>query len=159
MRSGSISPTAKSRFWSRVNKTESCWEWTGAKDKGYGQITMYLGQQGGRAREKAHRAVFILEGVEIPEGKVVDHICRNRACVRPDHLRFASMRENVLENSESFPALNKQKTHCKRGHELSKDNVWRSTYETRGSRICRRCSLIRSAEQKTRMKSGKGGFK
>ena len=83
-------PTLAERFWAKVEKTDTCWLWTGAKRfYGYGVIVVH-----GRL-ECAHRVSLGLHGIEIPAGKVVDHICKVTACVRPEHLRFVTQTENV----------------------------------------------------------------
>jgi hypothetical protein len=88
--------TAEARFWPKVQRTaDGCWYWMGAKDRlGYGKF-MY---QGNRS-EYAHRVVLMLRGDKLPDrwttGLVVDHICRNRGCVRPDHLRIVTQHDNV----------------------------------------------------------------
>jgi hypothetical protein len=78
------------RFWAKVNKTESCWDWTGYVDPqlGYGH-TWYDGRQ-----QRVHRVSYQLEVGEIPEGMMIDHRCHNRKCVNPDHLRLATMKQN-----------------------------------------------------------------
>jgi hypothetical protein len=73
------------RFWSQVDKTETCWNWTGGLiNGGYGKIG-YGGKQ-----ILVHRASYEMSGDVIPEGMFIDHICSNRKCVRPDHLRLAT---------------------------------------------------------------------
>lgn len=77
------------RFWANVNKTESCWLWMGKLQKGgYGRATLNGKQM------SAHRIAYEMSGAVIPDGMDIDHICRNRACVRPDHLRTATRKEN-----------------------------------------------------------------
>lgn len=69
------------RIWSKVRKTEGCWEWTASKNPGgYGHFTV-----NGKTRN-AHRAVYELLVGLVPFGLTLDHLCRNRACVNPDHL-------------------------------------------------------------------------
>jgi HNH endonuclease len=68
-------------FWARVNKTRTCWLWTGAKSKGYGKFTI-----DGR-QHQAHRLSFEMAGGTIPDGWAVHHLCEVKRCVRPDHLQ------------------------------------------------------------------------
>lgn len=110
--------TAEARFWPKVNKTDGCWEWTGAvMGWGYGSFH-YQG-----VFTMAHRVSLILTGQEIPPGMWVDHICRNHLCVRPEHLRIVTPRTNAVENNLSPFAKNAQKTHCSKGHEFSPENT------------------------------------
>ena len=81
------SPTI--RFWANVDKTDTCWNWTGTIiNNGYGKAT-YGGKQ-----TVAHRVSYELTGATIPDGMFLDHTCHNRACVRPDHLRVVTRKEN-----------------------------------------------------------------
>jgi hypothetical protein len=80
----------EARFWSYVTKTEGCWEWKGAKDgDGYG----HLGVAGSVVG--AHRYAYELLVGPIPEGLHLDHLCRNRPCVNPDHLEPVTQAVNV----------------------------------------------------------------
>lgn len=116
-----MTDTLSKRFWSKVRKTKSCWIWTGyRKPHGYGRIWFKKGP------EAAHRVIFCLAGKKIPKGMVVDHICRNKSCVRPSHLRIVTIRQNALENNPGTAFQNLHKTHCKRGHELTEDNLVKS---------------------------------
>jgi hypothetical protein len=77
------------RFWSYVQKTDGCWEWTGPKfQSGYGILTIK------RKMHRAHRASVVLHGGEIPNAMVVMHKCDNPGCVRPEHLTVGTVEEN-----------------------------------------------------------------
>lgn len=90
----------EARFWSKVNKTETCWMWLGAPDKdGYGRIKPV-----GCRLMFAHRFAWVLAGNELTPGYVLDHHCHNRMCVRPDHLRQVSQKQNVENLGPDVPA-------------------------------------------------------
>lgn len=79
------------RFWSHVDKSADCWEWTASTTRaGYGQINV-----GDHRIGLAHRVAYELAVGPIPDGLVIDHRCRNRICVRPDHLRVVSVKQNA----------------------------------------------------------------
>ncbi len=78
------------RFWAKVEKSAGCWLWTGSRNKGgYGKLM----RQGKTIY--AHRYSFEARGITIPAGMQVDHICHNKACVRPDHLRIVTPKQNM----------------------------------------------------------------
>ena len=86
----------EARFWSYVEKTDGCWEWTGAKDgDGYGHLTI-AGRVVG-----AHRFAYELLVGPIPEGLEIDHLCRNRACVKPADLEPVTRAENLRRAREA----------------------------------------------------------
>ena len=92
-----------------------CWLWTQTLDTGGYGIIGYQGQRG-PIREKAHRLGWMLLRGPIPQGLVIDHMCRVRSCVNPDHLRVVTMKVNSTENSISPNGLNAAKTCCPRCH-------------------------------------------
>lgn len=116
----------------------NCWQWTASKSKsGYGffQANKLM---------RAHRYSYLLHKGAIPSHLVIDHICRNRLCVNPQHLRLVTNRENLL-CGDTLAAKNKAKTHCKKGHEFTDKNT--NFYHSRGSqtlsRECRACKRSR----------------
>lgn len=110
-------------LWRKFRRTESgCWEWTAKRTAdGYGKASGI----------SAHRAVYQLLVEEVPPGMVLDHLCRNRACVNPSHLEVVTK----AENNRRATAVRKLATHCKRGHEFTPDN----TISKGGARACRTC--------------------
>lgn len=118
------------RFWSYVEKTDDCWAWTGGKGPGGYGAFRFKGKQ-----LRAHRYAYELEHGQVPDGLVLDHLCRNRSCVRPDHLEPVTQRENILRG-EGAAADNARKTHCNRGHEFTELNTY---VNKNGGRVCRTC--------------------
>lgn len=79
----------------KVNHMTGCWEWTGAlgSENGYGRF--WVGGASGTA-VYAHRYAYERLVGQIPAGFVIDHLCRNRVCVNPNHLRACTQKENTL---------------------------------------------------------------
>ena len=122
------------RFWSKVDKSggpNACWLWKGRlTGRGYGAWWA----DGKNA--VAHKVALALSGNPIPTGLVADHVCRNRLCVNPGHLRAVTARQNSLENSLGLPAINARKQTCSAGHPYDEGNTY---LRTDGARCCQAC--------------------
>lgn len=82
----------ESKFLTKVNKTDTCWLWTGRLDGGgYGRFSI------DGIWNKAHRVSYQLFKGGIPDGLVVRHLCNVRACVNPDHLETGTQKDNVAD--------------------------------------------------------------
>jgi hypothetical protein len=131
-------PIVFTRFWSKVNLTPNgCWLWTGrTTNTGYGE----------HGNQLAHRIAWEWAAQEsIPDGKVIDHLCRNPLCVRPDHLEPVSQQINTQRGL----AWNHD-DRCKWGHALTPENVYLTP--SRGRR-CRKCHAIRERDRHRRKRA------
>ena len=128
------------RFWAKVRITNECWLWLAARfPEGYGLLAI-------KSRPYyAHRFAYELLVGPVPEGLHLDHLCRVRHCVNPQHLEPVTRRENILRG-DSFSAANAKKTHCLRGHQLEGGNL----HVYNGARVCRRCHRDRERIRRAR---------
>lgn len=128
----STNKTWQEAFFSKVERTASCWFWKACKTHdGYGRFKRDSKQY------MAHRFIYEKLIEKIKKDLVLDHMCRNRSCVNPKHLRQVTIYVNLTQNSLSPSAINFAKTHCKRGHKFTKENTLK---QRRGkNRYCRTC--------------------
>jgi len=115
------------------------WQGKPLLKSGYGQIRWH-----GR-KWQAHRLVYELSGRTIPDGLQIDHLCRVRLCVNPEHLEPVTVKENVLRGVGPS-AINARKTACIRGHPLI-PSPW-----NRNKRVCLVCMRAREARRKAVIK-------
>ena len=130
-----MTSSAVERFWSKVDRDgpNGCFVWSGGLVHGYGQFKT------GGVQYIAHRWIYLQTRGPIQDGLQLDHLCRNRACVNPDHMEPVTNRENVLRGV-GIPAINAKKTHCKNGHPFEGDNIYvRVRPGARSGRECRTC--------------------
>jgi len=131
-------------FWAKVDKTPGCWNWTAAKDRdGYGVWSVR--QEGKLKQYRVHRISLMQTHNGLDESLTVDHLCKNKACLNPEHLEQVTLAENI-RRSTSF---NGSKTHCNNGHEFTAEN----TYLRRGThRSCKACHANNELQRYHKMK-------
>lgn len=136
--------TPLDRFFSKieVNEETGCWEWKAFTHKGYARLNV-----AGKIVE-AHRWIY-QQLVGIPEGMHLDHLCRVRYCVNPEHLEPVTNKENLMRG-ESVVAKRAKQTHCSRGHELNGTNLSILTTNGFKHRRCLKCHAIRESARRAR---------
>ena len=120
------------RFFAKVDFTPCCWLWRGTRTRGHGRFWMH-----GR-KHPAHRVAYEWLVSTVPADLEIDHLCRVRHCVRPEHLEPVTGTENILRGA-GFSATNARKTHCPQGHAYDETNTSRVGHSRR-CRTCRRQS-------------------
>ncbi len=127
----------RASFWSRVEKTDGCWIWNGALDKdGYGASTVRVG--GKRVGSQIAHVIAYEELVKpVPAGLQLDHKCRNRRCVNPDHLEPVTCAVN-LERSDTLWAKSRRTGLCRNGHPRVPENIRTRKNGKSDCRICAR---------------------
>ena len=116
----------------------SCWVWTGAKTgNGYGNYYVSTNKWA-----CAHTVVFEALVGPVPPDQELDHLCRVRRCVNPDHLEPVTHSENIARGNVG--AFNRAKSACPKGHAFDD----RNTRMYMGRRYCRACSRERKARRR-----------
>lgn len=129
-------PTEDERFWGYIDKTDACWNWTGTQNgRGYG---FFAPHRSGYVQ--VHRYSYEKLIGPIPEGLTIDHLCRNKLCVNPEHLEPVTAGENT-RRAQIAHGIGVAVTHCPQGHEYTVENTY---VEPKGSRSCRTCRVERT---------------
>lgn len=117
-----------------------CMLWEGAQNsKGYGAVT-----NGHGSADLVHRRAWEEVNGPIPEGLTIDHLCRQKTCINPDHMEVVTRAENSRRGNAAV-------THCKAGHPLAGDNVRLYTRANgRTHRVCRACRRAEKARYRSR---------
>jgi hypothetical protein len=137
-----------SRFWQRVERTDTCWLWKG--EAGRGRYWSIAGASIGRV--PVHRFSYEIHKGPIPEGMQVDHLCRTPNCVNPAHLEAVPQRVNCLRGVGPT-AQNARRTHCVNGHPFDNANTYRRLGTS--ARACKECTRL--AGKRWRAKKAKAG--
>lgn len=138
-----------------VNPDTGCWEWTGAKRDGYGLFKVK------GKNVSAHRWSWEFFRGPIPQGLEIDHLCRNRACVNPNHLEPVTKTENMgripwtdaaraahKAGRDKSATMRRTATHCRRGHERTPENIYVTPTGGWSCRKCRALAQRRYSERK-----------
>lgn len=123
-----------------------CWLWARAIDShGYGAMWHDGGMR------KAHRVIYEALVGQIPDGLVLDHLCRTSRCINPDHLEPVTHYENLHREARYYRQI---RTHCTNGHEFCEQNTY---WHPSGARLCRDCmrkSALKSMLKRKRLAVG-----
>lgn len=124
------------RFWDKVSRPEGCWKWTGVKNQfGYGRLRT------GKSMIVAHRVSWQIHNGPIPKGMSVLHKCDNPECTNPEHLFLGTYSDNAKDMVAKKRHNMARKTHCKRDHSLSGENL---KIDTNNNRQCKKCNALRA---------------
>jgi len=140
--------TSEERFWTKVQKTDSCWLWLGSRTsaKGYGQFIA-----NGRRYLASRYSWELHNGQPIPDGLIVCHHCDNPQCVNPAHLFTGTYQDNMDDRGAKGRTYNGRAawTHCAQGHEFTAEN----TFHRKTGRKCKTCFRTYQKDLKQRKKA------
>ena len=129
-----------------------CWLWTGYLDAhGYARLGVVI-HDGRWIPRPAHQIAYEVFRGPIPDGLVLDHLCRVRCCVNPDHLEAVTNEENLKRGirdagNKAACAKARAKTHCKHGHQYTDETTLRDKNGNRFCSICRKASFRRTLDR------------
>lgn len=122
-------------FLEKISISKSgCWLWTGCLSKGYG-----LFRHEKSVQSTAHRFSYKYFKGTIPKNLQIDHLCKVRSCVNPEHLEAVTAKEN-LDRARHWSTLNREKDACPKGHKYTSENTY---ITSTGGRSCKRCNRER----------------
>lgn len=132
-----------------------CWLWTGSISSGG------YGRHWDNGPKYAHRISWEMINGAIPAEMTIDHLCRNRACVNPEHMEVVPMMVNTLRGSGPT-AANAKKTHCSHGHAYTAENTIYYTNKSSKSRtlrrVCRSCVSRKSGTNRYSPKKARAEY-
>lgn len=134
-------------FLAKIDRTNpnECWVWPGARNTGGYGVVKYRGRS-----RVAHKLAYEMLVGPVPDGLVLDHLCRVRECVNPAHLEPVTQQENVLRGPGTWAFRNRSKSHCINGHEFAGENLYTSP---EGYRQCKTCRLRNKYAYRARLRA------
>lgn len=145
-----LTPAQNEMFWNRVevHHPAGCWEWSWSKNQlGYGVVWF------DQIRFLAHRVAYSLLIGPIEHGLVLDHLCQNKSCVNPDHIRVTTHRINVLRNHGASATHFRLRLSgvCPNGHPVTPENT---LPENKSGHRCRQCRIERRRRYRATLAQG-----
>ncbi len=147
-------PTERERFESKIlRRASGCWEWAGShfKETGYTIFNRKSRKDGIWRPTTGHTFSYETYVGQIPSGTNIDHLCRNRGCVNPEHLEAVTPQVNMLR-SEAPSAISVRTNKCYRGHDFTPENTYTKNRDGRPKRECRECQRARERKRVRRRK-------
>lgn len=130
---------------SQLKPVGDCLEWQGyVEPKGYGTITR------NKKSKRVHRCTYEMVKGKIKKGLVLDHLCRNKICVNPDHLEPVTDGVNVLRGI-GLAAKYARRNKCKHGHLFNESNTYFEP--NKKARRCRKCKALAAAKKRLELKN------
>lgn len=136
------------RFWKKINKKDDCWVWTAGQDgHGYGMFFDSVKKVNVKAYRWSYENFIGL----VPNNLQLDHLCRNRICVNPNHLEPVTQQENIKrgEAGKNLIEMQLSKVLCPKNHKYDKENTY---IRPDGGRGCRKCRAEANKKQRMKMK-------
>jgi hypothetical protein len=130
-----MTDSVKERFFAKVEKTDTCWNWTGARSayrpkriiagatQGYGVISI------NNRPFYVHRASWLMHNGPLIQGLVIDHLCENTLCVNPDHMQQVTNDENTKRSDKHSSKTKYFRQHCKNGHVRTEEMRGKACFE------------------------------
>lgn len=136
-------------FWNKVEKTDTCWNWTGSAADGYGRFGSATNAvYSVYGTSLAHRIAWDDANGRVPDGLELDHLCNNRACVRPSHLEPVTHDENLRRAVE-------RRDTCRNGHRYTVENRVSMYGDQAGRERCLECRRKTNRESIRRQRARK----
>ena len=134
-------------MWPKIKIPDGCWEWSGSLTmEGYATNVSVNGTSGpDRERHLPHRLIFQWFKWDIPDGMTIDHLCKNRKCMNPDHMEAVTAGENVRRGLK--------RAYCKRGHPQTPENRYVYKANGRTRERCRPCIPIQAGAWQAKVRA------